>query len=941
MFAQFVIVGGDDPHYNAPCEEGQSVPIMTPREVSTDEVEARRIMGRPPQPDDSHGQRFALANRLMDANKLEYARRVLLKTPLPGAPDPLRYQMLRKLALCTYKNPDQPLGRRLREAESYAKEVWSDTRASADLRQDALGIAGAIAKRRWECYGLRKHLQIALDYYCQGYGFGKKDDDCTPGIFMDRGYTAVNAAFILDLLAASPDTRESGVVQNAEANRLRSDIIRVLETLLEERKDTADAKPLDFWFYVTLGEAYLGLGNYGRAASCMEGAAKLIWDGTGPRPGHEAAPWQVETSARQIARLARMRAERDGVSAADTEKSKPWEVLKALLGGNAETAASFLRGRVGLALSGGGFRASLFHIGVLARLAELDLLRHIEVLSCVSGGSILGAFYYLELRNLLTKKEDAATTREDYIALVARVEELFLSGVQRNIRLRMMFGLRSNWKVLRSFRCSNTDRLAELYEHELFSTVKKRRDPAPSEPVHPLDDGDKDVPPQLADLKVMPKGCTTFDPKYDNWRRRNKVPNLVVNATTLNTCHNWQFTASYMGEPPARDADESIDGNDRLRRMYHDEAPTQYREVGGRVRLGQAVAASACVPGLFTPLLLDDLYGTTFDARHPEDYLTRLVDGGVYDNQGVSSLLQQDCTVLLISDACGQTGLALHPKSGQFGVMKRSNDILMARVRESQYEMLEALHRSGAIRGFFYVHLKKGLTGGPVNWLECPDRTQRDAPTEQTTYGVRCDVQRLLAGIRTDLDSFSDAEADALMFSAYQMTKEVAESLPFTTHPEATAAPWRFLDIGPIAGAALDNSEVASLRKTLAVAAELAFKPLRILAPISLPAAALPSLVVATLLAALVLLPETTWHLRFVWKPVLAAALIFGAIELFLQHVVHYRASALRWLFALVCIPGSVLLELYLHTVERIYTRSGPKYRLPQRAKAAKQAASR
>jgi predicted acylesterase/phospholipase RssA len=30
--------------------------------------------------------------------------------------------------------------------------------------------------------------------------------------------------------------------------------------------------------------------------------------------------------------------------------------------------------KLGLALSGGGFRASLFHIGVLARMAELDLL---------------------------------------------------------------------------------------------------------------------------------------------------------------------------------------------------------------------------------------------------------------------------------------------------------------------------------------------------------------------------------------------------------------------------------------------------------------------------------------------------------------------------------------------------------------------------------------
>ncbi len=43
--------------------------------------------------------------------------------------------------------------------------------------------------------------------------------------------------------------------------------------------------------------------------------------------------------------------------------------------------------KTGLALSGGGLRASLFHIGVLGRLAELDLLRHVDVISTVSGGS--------------------------------------------------------------------------------------------------------------------------------------------------------------------------------------------------------------------------------------------------------------------------------------------------------------------------------------------------------------------------------------------------------------------------------------------------------------------------------------------------------------------------------------------------------------------------
>src|SRR3970040_624926 len=64
------------------------------------------------------------------------------------------------------------------------------------------------------------------------------------------------------------------------------------------------------------------------------------------------------------------------------------------------------RDKVGLALSGGGFRASLFHIGVLAQLADLGMLRRVEVISTVSGGSIIGALHYLYLRALLESKSD-------------------------------------------------------------------------------------------------------------------------------------------------------------------------------------------------------------------------------------------------------------------------------------------------------------------------------------------------------------------------------------------------------------------------------------------------------------------------------------------------------------------------------------------------------
>ena len=59
----------------------------------------------------------------------------------------------------------------------------------------------------------------------------------------------------------------------------------------------------------------------------------------------------------------------------------------------------------------------------MARLAELDALRSVEVISCVSGGSIVAAHYYLEVRKLLQEKNDDDITREDYIAIVQRARK--------------------------------------------------------------------------------------------------------------------------------------------------------------------------------------------------------------------------------------------------------------------------------------------------------------------------------------------------------------------------------------------------------------------------------------------------------------------------------------------------------------------------------------
>jgi NTE family protein len=50
------------------------------------------------------------------------------------------------------------------------------------------------------------------------------------------------------------------------------------------------------------------------------------------------------------------------------------------------------RSGLALCLSGGGYRAALFHLGVLRRLNELGSLGYVDTISGVSGGSILGGF---------------------------------------------------------------------------------------------------------------------------------------------------------------------------------------------------------------------------------------------------------------------------------------------------------------------------------------------------------------------------------------------------------------------------------------------------------------------------------------------------------------------------------------------------------------------
>ena len=58
------------------------------------------------------------------------------------------------------------------------------------------------------------------------------------------------------------------------------------------------------------------------------------------------------------------------------------------------------RSGIGLCLSGGGYRAMLFHLGALWRLDELDYLGRVDRISSVSGGSIIAAILGMNWESL-------------------------------------------------------------------------------------------------------------------------------------------------------------------------------------------------------------------------------------------------------------------------------------------------------------------------------------------------------------------------------------------------------------------------------------------------------------------------------------------------------------------------------------------------------------
>ena len=327
---------------------------------------------------------------------------------------------------------------------SYDLEVTSD--------QEALGLAGSIHKRRWRATGQKNQLELSYHYYRRG---------CDVGPSKDNGYTAINAAFVLDQLTDLEATDCAPAINDrrAEAKRIREALVDQVQEMLTTSPELAE----DWWYLVTIAEAFFGLDRYDDAEVWLTKAKALP----------NTSDWEFRTTASQLATLHQLQ-HPGTASPNDPGAANAARVLDAFVDSAPLAKARLLAKWVWLCPAAAFARR--FSISESLRSwPSWTFCRRVEVLSCVSGGSIVGAHYYLQLRETLETTDlerlTEARLREIFIEIVQDLAADFLAGVQTNMRMRVFA---NPFPLLRSVvdrAYTRTTRLGELFERQLFAKI--------------------------------------------------------------------------------------------------------------------------------------------------------------------------------------------------------------------------------------------------------------------------------------------------------------------------------------------------------------------------------------------------------------------------------------------------------------------------------------
>ena len=234
---------------------------------------------------------------------------------------------------------------------------------------------------------------------------------------------------------------------------------------------------------------------------------------------------------------------------------------------------------IALTFSGGGYRATAYHLGTLWMLHHLKvddgtLLEHVEVLSTISGGSITGLRYM----QALAEGEDIDEMVDDVMDFMRHVDL-----VTDAFRQMDDYDHKNGASAIRTMK--------EIYDEKLF------------------------------------KGCT-FGKLLE---RMDYIPvnHYAANGTDFSNGYEFRFQIS--------DLKRNESGN------FGNALHCIPREAIQYIRLSEALACSSCFPGGFEPMIFPDDFAisdTEEGKKLLEKYgRFAIMDGGAIDNQGIEPVL--------------------------------------------------------------------------------------------------------------------------------------------------------------------------------------------------------------------------------------------------------------------------------------------------------------
>lgn len=284
--------------------------------------------------------------------------------------------------------------------------------------------------------------------------------------------------------------------------------------------------------------------------------------------------------------------------------------------------------RIGVALSGGGYRAAAYHLGTLRALHNLGLLSDVDVISSVSGGSIIAADY------VLNQSKGYKTFEGEFIQKLQK-------GVLCHTILYLIF-LMCGISALMYFTPSGY----RIYELIVFGIAFFFM--------------------WYSILPVSKIIAYSYNKRFYHEATLDQLPAtpiLSINATDLSTGNLFSFSQNRMSCFPYKNSIQFSTKN---------------------FPVANAVMASSCVPQFFSPVKIEDSFCTKKDNKVVKPLL---VDGGLYDNQGAQRFTSNDSyfhvDYAIVSDA-GNTIISSRWSINPFLVLYKTSDVLMRRIKNFQ-----------------------------------------------------------------------------------------------------------------------------------------------------------------------------------------------------------------------------------------------------------------